>query len=142
MTDRLFIDECLSAALVAVAKNKGVIAEYGPYIGKGGWQDWNIVPFALENNYIIVTNNRRHFLREYIKLAMHNGLIIIVPNVERADQIRLFEIALDATLALGDDIVNKIVEVLRDGNVHVSEWTSETHDIGHIDNPVWRRASP
>jgi hypothetical protein len=63
-----------------------------PYIGKGGWQDWNIVPFALENNYIIVTNNRRHFLREYIKLDVHNGLIIIVPNVERADQMRLFEL--------------------------------------------------
>lgn len=142
MTDRLFIDECLSAALVAVAKNKGIVAEYGPYIGKGGWQDWNIVPFALENNYIIVTNNRRHFLREYIKLDVHNGLIIIVPNVERADQMRLFEIALETAFALGEDIVNRIVEVLRDGSVHISEWSSDAHDIGHIDNPVWRRASP
>ena len=60
LTDKLFIDECLSVALVAVAKNLGIIAEYGPYIGKGGWQDWNIVPFVLANDYIIVTNNRRH----------------------------------------------------------------------------------
>ena len=51
LTDRIFIDECLSAALVAVAKNKGVVADYGPHIGKVGWQDWNIVSFALENNY-------------------------------------------------------------------------------------------
>lgn len=138
MTDRLFIDECLSAALVAVAKGKGVIAEYGPYIGKGGWQDWNIVPFALENNYIIVTNNRRHFLEEYLELDLHNGLIIIVPNVERADQIRLFGIALDATLELGDHVVNKVVEVLRDGSIHIREWTSNEHDMGHIDNPRWR----
>ena len=107
-------------------------------IGKGGWQDWNIVPFALENDFVIVTNNRRHFLKEYLALDLHNGLIVIVPNVERADQIRLFEIALDVVLELGDGLVNKIVEVLRDGSVHVGEWSAETHDIGHIANPKWR----
>jgi predicted nuclease of predicted toxin-antitoxin system len=138
LIDKLFIDECLSAALVAVAKNRGFIAEYGPYIGKGGWQDWNIVPFALENDYIIVTNNRRHFLKEYVKVGLHSGLVIIVPNVERDDQVRLFEIALDAVLALNDGAVNKLIEVLADGSVHVREWTSEEHDIGHIDNPRWR----
>lgn len=137
MTDKLFIDECLSTALVAVAKNRGIIADYGPYVGKRGWQDWNIVPFALENDYVVVTNNRRHFLKEYDKLDLHNGLLIIVPNVEREDQIRLFEIALDAALGLGDDLVNKVVEVLRDGSVHIREWTSREHDIGHIDNPKW-----
>lgn len=26
--------------------------------------------------------------------------------------------------------------MLRDGSVHISEWSSEAHDIGHIDNPV------
>jgi len=31
--DRLFIDECLSAALVAVAKERGIPADYGPH----GW---------------------------------------------------------------------------------------------------------
>ncbi|WP_036294262.1 DUF5615 family PIN-like protein [Methylosinus sp. PW1] len=138
MTDKLFIDECLSAALVAVAKSRGVLAEYGPYIGKGGWQDWNIVPFALENDFVIVTNNRRHFLKEFLDLDLHNGLIVIVPNVDRADQIRLFEIALDVVLELGDGLVNKVVEVLRDGSVHVSEWSAEKHDIGHIANPKWR----
>jgi hypothetical protein len=36
-----------------------------------------------------------------------------------------------------DDIVNKVVEVLLDGSVHVSEWVSEHHDIEHIQNPTW-----
>jgi hypothetical protein len=138
LTDKLFIDECLSAALVAVAKVRGIIADYGPYIGKAGWQDWNIVPFVLANDYIIVSNNRRHFLKEYIKVSLHNGLIIIVPSVEREEQVRLFEIALNAVRDLNDDLVNKVVEVLRDGSVHVRKWTSEEHDIGHIDNPRWR----
>jgi predicted nuclease of predicted toxin-antitoxin system len=137
LTDKLFIDECLSTALVAVAKNRGIIADYGPYVAKRGWQDWNIVPFALENDYVVVTNNRRHFLKEYDKLDLHNGLLIIVPNVEREDQIRLFEIALDAALGLGDDLVNKVVEMLRDGSVHIREWTSREHNIGHIDNSKW-----
>jgi predicted nuclease of predicted toxin-antitoxin system len=101
---------------------------------------WNIVPFAIANNYIVVTNNRRHFLREYLKLDIHNGLIIIVPNVERNEQMRLFDQALETALSLGEDIVNKLIEVLRDGSVHVTEWTSERHDIGHIDNPFWRRS--
>ena len=114
LIDRIFIDECLSAALVAVAKSKGFTADYGPHIGKVGWQDWNIVAFALQNNYIIVTNNRRHFLNEYIKIDVHSG-------VRR-----------------GDDIMNKVVEVLRDGSVHIREWTSEEHDLSHIDNPQWR----
>ena len=96
-----------SVRLWSQSPRKGVIADYGPHIGKRGWQDWNIVPFALENGYVIVTNNRRHFLREYVKLDLHNGLLIIVPNVERADQIRLFEIALDAALELGDDLVEQ-----------------------------------
>jgi hypothetical protein len=33
LMDRLFIDECLSAALVAVAKERGIPADYGPH----GW---------------------------------------------------------------------------------------------------------
>jgi hypothetical protein len=134
----MYIDECLSVALVAVAKTKGFLAEYGPYIGKRGWQDWNIVPFALDNNYIIATNNRRHFLRELLKHDLHNGLIIIVPAVERAEQIKLFSNALDAVMQLGDNFVNKIVEVLIDGSVHVRDWSADDHDIGHISNPKWR----
>jgi hypothetical protein len=98
-----------------------VAADYGPHIGKTGWQDWNIVPFALENNYIVATNNRRHFLKEYLKYSLHGGLIIVVPNLDRADQIRLFSKVLDETIVLGDNIVNKIVEILEDGAVHVME---------------------
>jgi predicted nuclease of predicted toxin-antitoxin system len=60
---RIFIDECLSASLVAVAKSRGIVADYGPYIGKQGWQDRNLVDFALANDYVIATNNRRDFLK-------------------------------------------------------------------------------
>lgn len=137
MSDTILVDECLSVALVAVAKARGFPAIHVAHVGKGGWQDWNLVPFALDNDYVLATNNRRHFLREYLKHEVHNGLIIVVPNVERDHQIALFGLALDAVAALDADATNRVVEVLVDGSVHVRAWTSQDHEIGHIDGPSW-----
>jgi hypothetical protein len=66
-------------------------------------------------------------------------LIIIVPDTKRADQQRLFGRALDVISKRNDDLVNKLIEVLLDGSVHVRDWTSQDHDIGHISNPDWDR---
>jgi hypothetical protein len=114
-----------------------LLAHYVPHIGKAGWQDYNLVPFAVENDYIVVTNNRRHFLREYAKLGIHNGLIIIVPSVRPAIQRALFDRALNVVSQRNNDIVDKVVEVLLDGSVHVRDWTGEDHDIEHVQNPMW-----
>ena len=138
MSDRLFIDECLSSTLVAVAKKRGVSADFCQHIGKGGWSDWRIVSFSIDNDYVVVTNNRRHFLREYAKATLHNGLIVIVPNVVAREQIRLLEVALDEMQRLGGDLINKLVEVLGDGSVHTREWTRESHDPRHLSDPSWR----
>jgi predicted nuclease of predicted toxin-antitoxin system len=135
--DRFFIDECLSASLVAAAKERGIPADYGPYIGMAGWQDWNIAQFAFEKNYVVVTNNRHHFLREYLKYDLHNGLVIIVPNAKRAQQLDLFIKVLDFLGELNSLPVNKLVEVLDDGSIHVRDWTSGDHDIGRINSPAW-----
>ncbi|WP_424594531.1 DUF5615 family PIN-like protein [Bradyrhizobium sp.] len=64
LNQRFLIDECLSGALVAVAKAQGYPADYVTHLGKAGWQDWNLVRFAVANDYIIVTDNRKDFLRE------------------------------------------------------------------------------
>jgi predicted nuclease of predicted toxin-antitoxin system len=63
LSDRFLIDECLSVGLVAVAKERGFQADYIAYLGKSGWSDWKLVSYALENDYIFVTNNRRDFLK-------------------------------------------------------------------------------
>jgi hypothetical protein len=52
LSDRFLIDECLSVGLVAVAKERGFQADYIAYLGKSGWSDWNLVSYALENDYI------------------------------------------------------------------------------------------
>jgi hypothetical protein len=88
--DRLLIDECVSQGLLAVAKARGLHANHVVWLGKGGMQDWNLVPFALDRDYAFVTNNRRDFSQEYAHLSTQDGLIILVPMVEHDEQIRLF----------------------------------------------------
>jgi len=98
-----------------------------------------LASYALENDYVFVTNNRRDFLKEYAKIDLHNGLIIIVPDTKRAEQQRLFAKVLDVVSKRNDDLVNKLIEVLLDGSIHIKDWSSQDHDIGHISNPEWTR---
>jgi predicted nuclease of predicted toxin-antitoxin system len=137
VSDRLLIDECLSSRLVAAAKVRGYVADYGPWIGLRSADDWDIVPFAIENDYVVVTNNRKDFLKEHMKLEIHNGLIVIVPNAGRDDQVRLFGAALEVVAELDGDLMNRIVEVLADGTVHVREWAVGAHDVSHVSTPSW-----
>ena len=132
MTERFLIDECLSGTLVAVAKAQGYQADYVTHLGKAGWQDWNLVRFAVANDYVIVTNDRRDFLREYAKLDVHAGLIIILPKGDRDLQVSLFQKALDVFAAQNNDLVNKLIEVARDGTARIRDWNVESRDPGHI----------
>jgi predicted nuclease of predicted toxin-antitoxin system len=135
LNERFLIDECLSGRLVAAAKARGFQADYVTHLGKAGWQDWNLVRFAVANDYIVVTDNRRDFLKEYARLDIHAGLVILIPKGTRSQQITLFQKALDVFAARNDDLVNKVMEVHADGTVHVREWNAVAHDIGHIGNP-------
>ena len=88
--------------------------------------------------HIVVTLSRKDFLKQYVKLDIHPGLVILLPeepNVKRQHQIALFEKALEVFSTLNDDLVNKLIEILEDGSVHVRQWNSEEHDIGHIGQP-------
>lgn len=138
MKIRFLIDECLSPALVAAAKARNFEADHVTYLGKAGWQDWNLVLFAVANDYVIVTNNRRDFLKEYARLDVHAGLVVLIPFVDRDRQIALFSRALDVLASRNDDFVNVLVEVLEDGTVHLGNWSSGDADVSHIDNPKWR----
>lgn len=139
--DRFLIDECLSADLVVVAKARGYDAAYIPHIGKSGWQDWNLVPYAIDNNYIIVTLNRRDFLKQHAAIDVHPGLVILIPqapNNRSRHQASLFEKALDVYTAMNNDLVNKVIEVLADGRVLVRNWNADDNDVGHIVDPKGR----
>jgi hypothetical protein len=89
-----------------------------------GANDRNLARLAAEQSYVVVTNNRRDFLRLYARLEVHNGLIIIVPPVLRLEQIRLFGVALDVA-ERRDDLVNLLIEVHADGTVEVRNWSKD-----------------
>lgn len=92
------------------------------------------MPFALDHDYAFVTNNRRDFLREYARLSAHDGLIILVPMVDRDEQIRLFGLVLDRIQSL-PDTVNKLVEIFSDGEIRVRDWSALANNPGYIATP-------
>ena len=107
---RFLIDECLTVDLVAVASEGGHDAQHVAHIGKAGWKDWNVARHASESDLVLVTNNASDFRRLYARALLHAGLIIIVPNVDRAAQRRLFRAAL-AVLEGPDELINRVLEI-------------------------------
>jgi predicted nuclease of predicted toxin-antitoxin system len=107
---RFLIDECLTVELILEAGHKGYEAYHLVRIGKAGWPDWNIVPYAIDGDFILVTNNASDFRLLYGMQPIHPGLIIILPSVERLLQRRLFAAAL-VELQTAGELVNRVLEV-------------------------------
>ena len=107
---RFLIDECLSIDLVSIASQAGHEAQHVARVGKAGWKDWNVVRHASEGDFVLVTNNASDFRRLYATQPLHAGLVILIPNVRRDMQQRLFRGALDELARLGEPI-NRVLEV-------------------------------
>ena len=116
---RFLIDECLSLDLVHEAHRAGFEAYHLAHVGKAGWEDWNVAAFASEHGMVVVTNNASDFRRLYRRQQLHSGLVLILPNVDRPTEVRLFAVAL-VRLAKVNDLVNQVLEVdLDNGQVKV-----------------------
>ena len=111
---RFLIDECLSVDLVTTAGQCGHEARHVAHVGRGGWKDWNVTRYASDNDLILVTNNASDFRQLYAAEALHAGLVILLPNVGRDLQQRLFRAALDELATVGEP-VNRVLEVDLDG---------------------------
>lgn len=107
---RFLIDECLSIDLVSIASQAGHEAQHVARVGKAGWKDWNVVRHASEGDFVLVTNNASDFRRLYAAQPLHAALVILIPNVRRDMQQRLFRGALDELARLGEP-VNRVLEV-------------------------------
>jgi predicted nuclease of predicted toxin-antitoxin system len=112
---RFLIDECLSVHLVAVAGQAGHDAQHVAHIGKAGWKDWNVLRYARDGDFVLVTNNASDFRHLYAAQPLHAGLVILIPTVRRVLQQRLFKAALDELATLGEP-VNRVLEVDLDGD--------------------------
>jgi predicted nuclease of predicted toxin-antitoxin system len=121
------IDECLTPDLCAIAHAAGHEAQHIAYVGLAGLKDWNVVRYAREGDFILVTNNRIDFLKLYAKEPLHAGLVVLIPQVKRDLERRLFRGALEE---LADhEPINRVLEVDLDGD----EARFELYDLPRAD---------
>jgi predicted nuclease of predicted toxin-antitoxin system len=130
---RFLIEECLTVDLVSVAGQAGHDAQHEAHVGKAGWKDWNVVRYARDGDFVLVTNNASDFRGLYAAQPLHAGLVTLIPAVDRALQRKLFRAALDELAVIGEP-VNRVLEVDLDGDdvtLAVYDWPSgETQNGG------------
>jgi predicted nuclease of predicted toxin-antitoxin system len=126
---KFLIDECLSIDLVTVAQQTGYEAQHVAHVGKAGWKDWNVARYAEEGDFVLVTNNASDFRRLYAVRSIHAGLVIIIPNVKRVTQQKLFRSALAELATIGEP-VNQVLEV----DLHGEDVTFTLYDLPPADS--------
>jgi predicted nuclease of predicted toxin-antitoxin system len=94
VTFRFLVDENLTTELCDAAHRHGFHATSVTRLGKQGASDPALVRFAIDGDFIIVTRNAIDFRRLYRREAVHAGLVIILPNAPKPEQVPLFEIVL------------------------------------------------
>lgn len=110
------IDECLSPILRLVAAEFGYTSHFVHDFGWRTLKDGQLRPRILEKNLTLVTNNRDDWRSIMADETVHPGLIIIIENVPRPQEILHFVRVLVA-IATIPDLVNAVVEVNSDGAV-------------------------
>ena len=136
MTFRLLIDECLSPELVGLAIAGGHVES--TCVRNRGWagtKDWQLIEYAVANDYTLVTHNSVDFRGngpgnlggEHAKQPIHAGLICLnsVRAMDLDRQCDLFKVAL-RELSMMKDLVNQALELfeLEDGSIEL-----EIYDI-------------
>ena len=115
------IDECLSPKLVDAAATRLQQAWHVNHRGLSGRLDPFIARWCVEHDFVLVTNNGRDFRSIYTGLELHPGLVVILPKVERPDQLKLFGAVLDRVEG-EPDLINKLVEIDADGVITILDW--------------------
>lgn len=90
---RLWIDECLSPTLVAVARRR-YETTCNEYRGLLHAKDPALYTVISEEGWVLVTNNEADFRALTARAALHPGLILL-PQRTRADQALMLEAVLD-----------------------------------------------
>ena len=97
-------------------------ASHVTYLGMSGASDWQVTALAVERNLVCVTADREDYLVTYARQDVHPGLALIVPDLARAEQQRLFEALLDHLDRWNTDLINKVIEIGEDGSIQVYDW--------------------
>jgi hypothetical protein len=92
---RLLIDENLSVVLPPIAHARGFECAHVVRHGYHAWKDWRLMEEVAAHDWVLVTNNAVEYRGRYRKIDIHPGIVFILPNLPRMDQIELFSPALD-----------------------------------------------
>jgi predicted nuclease of predicted toxin-antitoxin system len=107
---RFLVDENLSPALLPVARAAGHEAMHVNHLGLRTARDWTLMRFAIDGNWVLVTNNTIEFRRRYHGTSPHPGVVFLVPSLPRAGQVALFQAALDY-LGGVESLANQAIDV-------------------------------
>lgn len=121
---RFLFDECLCLALSDLAHSLGFEATSIRNLSRLGDPDNAVAGFAVANDWIVVTNNRIDYMRLYVRIDLHPGLVILLPNADQSLQLELFRILAESIDNLGD-LTNSLVEIDRLGRITITEWPPE-----------------
>ena len=119
---QFLIDEDVTPRLRDVAVARGYNAYHIQYLDWKGRKDFAIRGRMLEEDLTLVTGNWRDFRPMLQREEVHPGAISL-PDVPRAEQVRLFEAALDYIEATTPprDMVNRVLIVDEEGRVEDRE---------------------
>jgi predicted nuclease of predicted toxin-antitoxin system len=120
------IDECLSPELVQVARERGYgESTHVTWLGLRSRKDWSIVRCAVDDGYVLVTNDSLDFTSLIGRESVHAGLVCldVAPGLMSLDvQRRLFALALDH---LGDtEPINEVLHIalLKDQSIRIDRY--------------------
>lgn len=116
----------LSPALVNVGHQRGFEAHHVVHMGWESRKDPFLRAHFIPGEFTLVTNNWRDF-RPMLEQAGLHASAIILPNVPRDEQVRLFDLALRGAVELSNppDLVNTVLEVDAEGSVRVYDLPEE-----------------
>jgi predicted nuclease of predicted toxin-antitoxin system len=120
---RFLIDECLSPALAEAAHRAGFEAYHVAHRGWSGKTDAAILERVLNEELVLVTNNRDDFLALMGGVELHPGLVVVLENVRREEQVRLFGLMLEVAGTM-TSLINKVVAIGADGRVSIADLPS------------------
>lgn len=107
------IDENLSPRLVKPAHDRGFVAMHVNHLGLRTEKDWDLLRIIETDDWVLVTNNAIEFRGRYRRIAIHPGVVFLLPSVRGSDQVELFEAALNYAQQVSD-LVNRAIDVTFD----------------------------
>lgn len=118
----ILLDENLSPRLVQLLAAKGVPAQHVAHVGLSGASDPEVWRYAYEHDQVVVTINASDFLVLAGSVDLHPGLIVLRSRgLTRQEQWGWLEPVVDEVVRLGEDLLNKAVEVTGPGKYQLRD---------------------